>query len=405
MDKKALSSVKVIEYADGIGAPFCGKLLADMGATVIKVERPGTGDNLRSIGPFLHNEENIEKSCSFFYVNTNKESVVLDLDREAGREIMLELLKDADIFLRYGQPEWYEERGLDWGKLHTMNPGLIVASITPYGESGPYKDYKANPINYIHMSGIATLNPLNSWPDLSRCPVMEGGNFEQYDVGTMAAVGLMAALYYRNNTGHGQYMELSEVEAIFQVSGTENTNFPIYGFSQDRLGKRLVQMCSELAEAKDGWVCPYFVQDHEYINAARVFGREDWIEAGWLTNDEAREPHRDEFKAEFRKWLADKTREEACTLAQKGKVAMAPVMTMAEAKEMEQFKYREFFTEVDHPVWGKTKMVSRPFIMEKTPMKVEHAAPMLGEHTEQVLKTIGMDEARIAELKSDGVIA
>lgn len=404
MDNKALAGVRVIEYADGIALSYCGKLLADMGASVIKVEKPKTGADMRGMGPFLNGEEDIEKSCVFFYNNTNKMSLTLDIERPEGQDVMKKLLEKADIFLKYGQPEWYEARGLGWDTLHALNPGLIVGSMTPYGESGPYKDYKANPLNVSHMSGMTTMYPLNSWPDLTRCPTMQGANFEQYDPGTMAAVGVMAALYHKNNTGEGQYMELSEVEAVLQISGTENTTYPVYGYSQDRLGGKLAQIGSEEAECEDGYVCPYFVTVPEYMRSAEMFGRQDWLEDGWIKDYATVLARMPEFRAEFLKWIQGKTRAEISDIAQSHKVSIGPVLTLREAMDMEQFKFREFFTDIEHPVWGEVKIISRPFIMHGTPISVDKAAPTLGEDNAAVLEEIGFDAAKIKQLEADGII-
>lgn len=404
MTAKALQGVKVIEYSQGISGPYCTKLMADLGADVIKIEQPGTGDLARHIGPFAGKEAHPEKSIIFLYVNTNKKGITLDLDQPEGIEIFKELVKDATVFIKDGQPEWYDQRGIGYDDLSKINPGLIMASLTPYGESGPYKDYVAHPLNTSHMSMAASMFPHGS-PDYSRAPTMIGGNFEQYDLGIMAAAGLLGAIFYRLRTGEGQYMELSALDTTAALFNTETVVYEMYGFTEERQALMLKSMGCLTAPCKDGYVCPFLVQPNDFRRMAKVIGKDEWVDEPWLVNKLERVKRIDEVRQALLDWLKDKTKAEASSAFQKVRVAIGPVETPKDVVESEQFNVRGYFTELEHPVVGRYKFPGRPFIFEKTPMTYAKSAPLLGEDNKEVyLNTLGLSKEYIDNLQEKNVI-
>lgn len=404
MANKAFEGLKVIEYANGIGTPYSAKLLADLGADIIKIEKPGKGDSARHLGPFYGGEPDKEKSCIFLYVNTNKKSITLDLEKEEGIEVFKDLVKDADILLMDGLTEEFEGLGIGYGDLEKINPRLVVAVVSPYGSTGPYKNYKANPLNISHMSGSASYYPQGSL-DINLPPVAIAANFEQYDVGTVSLIGVLAALYYRNKTGKGQLMELSALEAAFQIGNTENTIYAVYNEVAGRTGQRLRMQASIIAKCKDGYVCPFLVQPFEFNNLAKLIGKDEWLEETWYQNFLERIERIDEVAEALHDWLKDKTKDEITELAQKGRVPIGPVYTVEELVESEQFKARNYFTEITHPVCGTMKFPGRQFILSETPFAYDNAAPLLGEHNDYVYKEVlGYKEEYIDQLKTSGVI-
>lgn len=404
MANKALQGAKVVEYANGIGTPFCTKILADMGAEVIKIEHPLTGDTARHIGPFAGGSPDPEKSILFFYTNTNKKSITLDLNSDEGIEIFKKIIKDADILVKEGQPEECEKKGLGYETLKELNPGLIVASVTPYGESGPCKDYKAYPLNISQFSGAGSLYPQGT-QDLTRPPIMLGGNFEEFDAGVVAAIGVLGALFRKKRTGKGQYIELSSLEARLKIANTENTVYAVYGHSENRTGIRLKMMASLVAPCKDGYIVPYLIQPDEHLRLAILIGKPEWVDEPWYQNMQERIKRIDEVTAAFHDWMKDKTMDEITRLAQEARVPLGPVSSPKDVVESEQFNAREFFTEVEHPVLGKVKFPGRPFIMSETPFSYDHAAPLLGQDNEDVYcKMLGYSKEYLSELKAANVI-
>lgn len=404
MARKALEGIRVLEYSQGISGPYCAKILADLGAEVIKIEPPLIGDKARHIGPFAGVEPDSEKSIIFLYNNTNKKSITLDLDQEEGRELFRKMAEGADVFIKEGQPEWYDERGIGYEALSKANPGLVMASLTPYGESGPYKDYIANPLNTSHMDMCASMHP-NGAPSLDRAPTMMGGNFEQYDHGVMAAAGLLAAVFYKLRTGIGQYMELSAVETNASLFTTESVVYETYHSVDVRTAPMLKSMASTTAPCKGGYVCPYLVQNIDYQRTARIIGKPEWAEEPWITDKLERGKHIGEFRKALIDFLADKTPKEAATIFQKEKVAVVESCTPGQVVESEQFNLRGFFTEMEHPAAGSFKFPGRMMIYEKTPMTFENGAPLLGQDNGAVYRDLlGLSEDRIKELKTRRVI-
>lgn len=404
MADKALDNVKVIEFAQGIAGPYAAKILADMGAEVIKIELPTIGDKARHTAPFVGNDKNIEKSCIFLYANSNKKSITLDLDTDEGVEIFKKLVADADILIREGQPEYFNEKGLSYEELSKDNPGLILCSNTPFGESGPYKDYAATPFILAHMSGNTVLYP-HGTGDQDRAPTSLGGNFEEYDTGSVVAIGILAALHYKNLTGEGQYIENSSLEARFQDLTTETVLYPVFGQSFNRAAETQRLQASLNFACKDGYLCPFFTQTHEYVNFARVVGKEDWIEEPWFSNITERRARCEDIMEVMREWGLKHTKAEAVKILQSNRVPIGPVETPGDVVESEQYNYRGFFTEIEHPVCGKMKFPGRPFILTETPHTFENAAPLLGANNEEILGGIlGYDKEQIEKLKADKVI-
>lgn len=402
---KALAGIKVIEYANGVGVSYCGKLLADLGAQVIKIEKPGVGDRTRRIGPYAGDIEDIENSLVFFYCNTNKQGITLDLDKPEGISILKQLIAGADVFLKQGQPEEYDSKGIGYADLKKINPGLIMVSVTPYGESGPYRNYKANPLNVSHFNGTAFLYPHGS-TELDRSPVMLGGHFEEYDVGVMTAIGVLGALTWRrrNGDGRGQYLEISEIESTFYLNGTENIQYAVYKQMPDRRGLRLVYMASYVKKCADGYICPFLVQQAEFNRMADMIGKSEWKDEPWFKNDLERRKRIDEVDIALADWLQDKTMTEIEQLAQEYKVPLAPISTVENVCESEQLNARKFFDWISHPKYGKVKVPGRPFIMSKTPITYEKDAPALGEDNEQILADLGISMEELQVLKEKKVI-
>lgn len=397
------SGVRVIETTEGIGVPFAGKMLADLGAEVIKVERPGVGDKLRHVAPFAKGEDDPEKSLTFLYVNSSKKSVTVDVDSPGGCDILRSLVAGADIWIRQGQPEEWEARGLSYEAVSSANPDLICVSVTPFGESGPYKDYAATPFTVTHMCGNTALYPHGSGAQ-HLAPCMLGGNFEEYDVGTVVAIGVIAALYWREAGGEGQYLEISEQEARVMLLQNENAPYPVFGMTFDRQGLVQKLQASLSYKTKDGWLNPFLTQTHEFASMAKVMGKEEWIDEPWFNNIAERRQNHQKIADAIQEWADQYTTAEAVEILQANHIPMGPVSTPKDVVESEQFAYRGFFTPLSHPAVGEISYPGKAFNMSETPLSFA-PAPLLGADTESVLKeTLGCSDEQIAAYKNDNVI-
>lgn len=390
MKSGALSGLRIVEYAAGLEGSYCGKLLASLGAEVIKVEPP-EGDRERRMPPYAGEIPHVEKSISFLYANQGKKSVTLDVKTAKGRAMLLDLVHQADGFITYpdsSDPDWPT---FAWEELSAGNGGLIWLDLTPLGDTGPYKDYKCYPLTLSHMSGLTITYPLGS-EDLTRPPVMLGGRFEEYDLGVMAAGGLLAALCYRKKTGEGQRVSLSSLAARIALSATENTIYPQYGVVVDRRGINRRQTGAPIYRCKDGYLCPFFSQPAEYQRLAEMLGKTEWLAPDhWYQQKLSRIAHIEEVIAAISTWAQDKTKAEITELARAYKVPITAVVTPGETVAMEQFQVRELFTEVEQPGCGRLRTVGRPFVMAQTPCDQVSPAPGLGEHNKVFLGTEGGD--------------
>ena len=214
MSDAALSDLTVLEYSDFASGPFCAKLMADLGADVIKIEKPSSGDSARQAGPFPGDTPHPERSGLFLYLNTNKKSITLDASTETGARIFTELVKTADVLVENMPPGTMKELGLDYESLRRINPGLVMTSISPFGQSGPYSHRKANDLICCQMSGIAFHTPIGGVDSPARPPLKPGGRQSEYIAGATAASATMFAVIARQTLGEGQHLDVSQQESI-----------------------------------------------------------------------------------------------------------------------------------------------------------------------------------------------
>ncbi len=234
MSEQALSHLKVLELCNFVCGPYCTKLLADLGAEVIKVEPPGVGDESRRRGPFLNDIPHPERSGLFLYLNTNKSGITLDIKTTKGRGILKELIKKTDILVEDNPPKVMKELGLTYHELKKINPRLVMTSITPFGQTGPYRDYKAHEMNLYHAGGEGYLLPIQS-PDLTREPVKAGGLVGDCICGLSSAIATLAAAYNMKETGVGQHIDVSKQDVLMTMVLLEIAMYANMGVVRNRL--------------------------------------------------------------------------------------------------------------------------------------------------------------------------
>ena len=210
----ALADLKVVEYADSISGSYCGKLMADLGADVIKIEAPTSGDTTRKTGPFPNDIPDAEKSGLFLYLNTNKRSVTLDLATKAGADIFRELVKTADVLIENTHPSTMAGLGLDYESLRKINPRLVMTSVTPFGQTGPYSQWKGNDLICTHMSGLAFHTPMGGVDSEEKPPLKPGSRQSDFIAGSTAACATMFAVMARKKLDAGQHVDVSQHESI-----------------------------------------------------------------------------------------------------------------------------------------------------------------------------------------------
>jgi crotonobetainyl-CoA:carnitine CoA-transferase CaiB-like acyl-CoA transferase len=379
--KGSLSGLNVVELGGMVAAPFCTKLLADLGANVIKLETPGGGDPARSRGPFPDDVPNRERSALFLYLNTSKRSVTLDLGTPAGQRFFEELVADADILVEDRAPGELEALGLGYAELAARNPRLIMTSITPYGQTGPNRDRRAHHLNLYHAAGHTSPFARSETTD-GRAPSRAGGYLGDYDAGLSAALGTLAAVCGREVSGRGQHIDASKQEAMMsleRVTIGRFANEPDPFSGPGRPGG--------LTKAKDGWVMLTALEAHQWEGLVRAMGNPEWTKAEWCDSWLDRMEHAEEINAHINAWAAGLTRDEIYHRAQAEGTPAAPVRDVAEVLEWEQARMRGFFRELDHSEAGRLSYPTAPYRCSRTSW-VGSAAPLLGQHNKEVLQPL-----------------
>jgi len=399
---EALEGIQVVEFGQFISAAFCARLLADFGAEVIKVEPPG-GDKARRHGPFPGDVPHPERSGLFLFLNTNKKGITLDASSPTGRQLLLRLLAGADILVSDYPPPRMEEWGLTYERLREVNPRLIMTTITPYGWTGPYRNYKAYDINIGAVGGVTVAA---GRPD--REPLNHPLNQSHYQGGIQGAIATMLALFAREVTGRGQHVDLSEAEAwhTFHLG----SNLVTYLFSnrvRRRAGHRtetFYPYC--ILPCKDGYFCLIAMQMREWERFLHMIGDPEWAQNPRYQDRAAMgEEYPDEVDALLLPWLMAHTKEEIFRLCQEHKVPFGPVRTVDELVHDPHLNARGFFVEVEHKEAGRLKYPWVPYRFSRTPARLPRPAPLLGEHNEEVyLGRLGLSREELARLGRAGII-
>jgi crotonobetainyl-CoA:carnitine CoA-transferase CaiB-like acyl-CoA transferase len=404
MVEHLLSELRVVEWGTFISAPFCTKLMADLGAEVIKIEPPVNGDESRHHGPFPGDIPNSEKSGLFLYLNTNKFGITLDPAKTKGRELFLKLISKADILVVNYPTQLVRKLKLDFHSLKRENPRLIMASITPYGQTGPYRNWKGYDLNTGALGGIAASIGYPEREPIT-CPLSQGG----YQAGLCAAIATMIALFQRDKANKGLHIDISEAECW----STFHTGVGIQPYlSEGRIRRRSGHVSlhrpypDEVLPCKDGYVCIDTPQSRQWRRFLDLMGNPEWAnDPIFEKRIETTDKHSDKADAYLTGWLMKHDKEEIFKLCQDNKIPAAPIKTVAEVVNDKHLETRNYFAEVDHPSAGEVKYPGVCYKFSLTPSSLQRHSPTLGEHNEKVYcGQLGYSEADLATFKRGEVI-
>ncbi len=385
--------VTVLDLTQHIVGPYATKLMADYGANVIKVERPG-GDPARRLGPFQGETEDSEKSGLFFFLNTNKRSVVLDLRTEASRASLRKLAVAADLVVESFSPGTLERLGCGWDFFHGIKPALSLISITNFGLTGPYRDYKASELVMYGFGG-----EMYSMGLPEREPVKMAGTASLFESGSAAAVGAIGALFASRRFGIGQHVDIAISETQFGGVDRRHATAIAYQFSgrkSARVAGGGTGMPQGIYACADGYV--------DFTNAALYPERviEMLNAPDWPTDPKYVDPLNrinpeiiEEWNASFIVWCIERTKREIWTEARRAKLLCGPLFTMEDLYNDEHFRGRGFWETVTHPMMGEVEMPGRPFQMSAGGYAIRRPAPLLGQHSREVLAEAGCSPAEI----------
>ncbi len=377
MPTGALSGLRVIEYSLGISGAMCAKTFADLGADVLKVEPPG-GDPSRHLGPFPGDRPDLEASGIFLYLNANKRGQILDLHEGSDRRRIYELISGADVFVTDVQPRQAVALGIDSASIAGLSSKLIRTYVTPFGNTGPYRDWKGTDLIVWHMGGMGWESPAAFVTDLERHTPLRGrGNMGAYLAGWVAAAGAMCALFHRETYGLGQEIDVSAMDA---VASHIRGNFATYSYDISRLPEdRKKAFFPWIWKAADGYASQTFFLDHWWETLKDMMGRPGWAENEEYGSLEGRREHAGEIEVEVADWAKDKKRYELYRTLQSSSVPCFPVQTVDELVSSGHYRERGFFVDQHHPVAGVVKHPGPSVRLFNTPWSLRSHAPLLGK--------------------------
>jgi crotonobetainyl-CoA:carnitine CoA-transferase CaiB-like acyl-CoA transferase len=396
MPDRALAGIRVLDFGWHIAGPFASKLLADFGAEVVKVERPG-GDPSRQLGPFPSDAPSPEHSATFLSLNPNKRSIVLDLKHPAGREVALRLAAHADIVVENFRPGVMARLGLDHPQLQAVNPDIITVSISNFGQTGPYAEYLGTDLTLWGMGELPYITGRSDRP-----PLKTAGAQAALHAGINGAIGALAAYWQRELVGEAQWVDVSVLEAVVNLIEFSLGLYQCLGLVHRRRNATVAGFhpAGRQATARGELFLMFGSRSGEQVAVA--LGLPALADPKFATNV-SRYQHREEFDAIFLPWLRRHTASEAFRILQgEAKLPVSKVMTLNDLFEDEQYRAREYFVDIEHPHAGLLRYAGPPFKMSETPAAYRRPAPRLGEHTREVLCELGYAEGEIEQLIASG---
>ena len=391
-----LEGLKVIECGEGVSAAFSAKMLADVGADVIKIESP-QGDRTRRHGPFRDDKPDPENSGIFVYLNGNKKSITLDLTNSQSREVLKKLLGKADVLIHNVPPPERAKHGLESPALCAAFPTLIVTSISPFGDSGPRKDWRAYDLNVMNAGGFAFLSPgASQYPDLP--PLKPFGDQGDFQGGVHAAYATLAAYYGRLVSGVGQAIDVSEQECIAAMLEMNFMHYTYANRETSRLGVRMIGPWTML-DCSDGKVLVVCVEEEQWQRMVELMGNPEWAKEEIFKDRVSRGQNADALIALMGEWASTWKAQDLYNEGQKRRIAFAPVNTMADLYSSEHLQAREYYVPFGDPA-QKMKMPGAPSKYSSPgAWSLRSPAPRLGQHNEEVLcGELGLSPTQAAEL-------
>ena len=406
--RSALEGVRILELCSFVAGPYCTKLMADMGADVVKAEPTNVGDESRRRGPFYRGQPDRDSSLIFINLNANKRGITLNVDTSTGRDLLRELLIQVDVLvedLPWGE---VERLGLDYPSLRQVNSRVVVTSITPFGRWGPYRDYKAYYLNTYHSGGDGYLTPGGRLPDKlypDREPLKAGGYLGEYQTGISAAIATVGALIGRMMDGRGQHIDVSKQEVMVNLNSADYCLYPNQGFMLTRKGRYYPFYIGGLYPCKDGFWETLLQSQRQWEAMVEVMGHPAWAEDEEYATHESRLAIREEIDEKIDEWAMGHTREEICTALQQRGCAAGPVYSVEELSKEEQLQHRGFFAEVEHPRIGRYRSPTAAYKLSRTPWTFRRPAPLLGQHNLDIYGGwLGYGGQELAELRRKEVI-
>jgi alpha-methylacyl-CoA racemase len=400
----ALQGVKILDLSVLVPGAFCTMLLGDLGADVIKIEAPRVNEFRGSSGALPKEEQ--RKAAAYYALDRNKQSIVVNLKSEAGREIFYRLSERADVVVEGFRPGVAKRLKIDYETIGQLNPRIIYCSLSGYGQDGPYHAFPGHDVNYIAMAGVLGLIGFSERPPV--VPLNLVADFA--GAALYGALGISMALVARNKTGKGQYVDIAYMDGAMSLMTWFNCGYFFDG-SMLKRGESWLHGAYPyygVYETKDGkYITIGCLEPHFWENLCRVLGREEYVPYGFALEHTFHKPEGekwDEIRSSLRQIFLTKTRDEWFELLIRNDVPAGKVYAPDEVINDPQVLHRQMVIEVEHPTLGNIKQVGIFPKLSGTPGKVRSLAPLPGEHTEEILRELGYKQKDIGNLRREGVV-
>ena len=393
--KTALQDVKILDFTHVLAGPTCTMILADLGADVIKLE-PLHGDDSRVFPPFQN-----EESAYFMSINRNKRSIAIDLKSEKGMAICRKLIQQSDVIVENFKTTTMKKLGLDYDSVSKIKENIIYAAVSGFGHTGPYSAKPAYDVVAQAMSGMMSITG-----GLDGQPIRVGSSIGDIIAGNHASEAILAALYYREKTGEGQFIDCAMLDGLIYTLENAIVRYTVGGEVPRPLGTAHPSIAPFQAfNASDRSLIVAAGNDALFLKLCKCLGREDLAESGKFKTNQIRVQHRNELAEELQFTFETKTCKEWGGILEKEHIPHGPIYTINEMIEDEQVKNRNMIVETNHPDVGAIHMAGSPHKMSKTPGSVRSPAPKLGEHTKEILRDeLNLPEEEIQTLLKENVI-
>jgi len=390
----ALEDIRVLELTNFMAGPYCGMLLADMGADVIKVENPKGGDFTRLAGPFVDGH-----AAGFIAVNRNKRSIALDLKAERGREIFLDLVRGADVVVENLRPGTLDDLRIGYAVLKEVNGGIILSSTSGFGQTGPYRNRAALDLIVQGMSGLMSITGEEGRP-----PVKVGVPLADLSAALFATYAILAALRVRERDGLGQHIDVSLLESAIALEAWETSSYFASGEVPRPLGSaHRINAPYQAVRTADGYITIGATTPGNWQSFVAALGIEYLSEDARFKTGPLRMKNYRELARLIEEVTTTKTSEHWYRLLERVGVPCGVLYTLDQVLEDEHVKARGFVRELEHPVLGRVRATGSPVRPSRTPMRLERAGPLLGEHTREILAELDIADADT--LERSGVVA
>ncbi len=410
----SLDGIRVLDLSRVLAGPWCTQTLADLGADVIKIERPGGGDDTRTWGPpFLVGDDGVESHEAAYYLGTNrnKRSVTCDIAQPEGQRLIRELVAHCQVFIENFKVGDMARYGLDYASLNAINPRLVYCSLTGFGQTGPYAPRAGYDYAIQGMGGLMSIT--GERDDLGGGPQKVGVAVADLFTGMYATVGILAALRHAERTGEGQFVDMALLDTQTAMLANLGANYLVNGKVPGRAGNAhqniVPYQVFEVAPKPDDGGADHIIlavgNDSQYAKFCQVAGRPDLAEDARFIKNRDRVAHRAVLVPQLAEIMKTRSKADWLSALEAAKVPCGAINNLAEVFDDPQVRARGMVTQWRHPLKRDLRLVSSPLKLEKTPVRTDLPPPLLGQHTDAVLRELlGCDDARLAALRAQGTI-